>query len=579
MLLEKQTQEKYGYSLDSVSAGSNKLVVSSCDYCKNEYSVIMKIRNKSNLVVNKDCCNSCKYVKRDEACIIKYGVKNPASTTTVKDKIRQSNIDKYGCESYIQTNEFKDKSNATKMKRYGTTNVMEVESIKGKQQSSILNKYGVTNISMLDKTKDKVKKTCLEKYGSENFLSSDIAKEKITNTNIAKYGVANQFERECIKEKIKLTNIANLGVEYPTQNKSIMDKIHTTNYSRYGYKNVAMNSIIRAKMIRTNISRYGYDNVSKNKDILYKSRQTSIKNGFTKIYNGKTMRELSDELGKAYSTFVVQVRDCGFDTAIQMKSKENGLEAIIKTLLDKHNINYIQHARVNGRYTDFLIEDSKLVLELDGIYWHCDEIIKDKNYHAVKQKAYTDAGYRSMFFREDEVHTKVDIVESMILNAVHKNVKIFARKCDLKKIDRETAKKFFLENHLMGSGKGDTYALTHNNIICSAIQIKRTKDKCYEVSRFCNAKKTSITGGFSKLLKYVESNINMTSLTTFIDLRYGTGDYLPLFGFNKASRHISFKWAGNGVTFGRMVYPNNTGYEAGLAKIWDCGQLKFIKVY
>jgi hypothetical protein len=66
---------------------------------------------------------------------------------------------------------------------------------------------------------------------------------------------------------------------------------------------------------------------------------------------------------------------------------------------------------------------------------------------------------------------------------------------------------------------------------------------------------------------------------TFIDLRYGDGDYLQSFGFKELSCHTSFQWTDGLDTFHRMKFKGNSGYEAGLFKIWDCGQRKMVKTY
>jgi hypothetical protein len=67
---------------------------------------------------------------------------------------------------------------------------------------------------------------------------------------------------------------------------------------------------------------------------------------------------------------------------------------------------------------------------------------------------------------------------------------------------------------------------------------------------------------------------------TYIDMRYGAGNYLSDFGFQEQKTFLSFKWTGDKMqVFNRMKYKNNTGYDVGLARIYDCGQKKFIKVY
>ena len=89
----------------------------------------------------------------------------------------------------------------------------------------------------------------------------------------------------------------------------------------------------------------------------------------------------------------------------------------------------------------------------------------------------------------------------------------------------------------------------------------------------------SIPGGFSKLLKAFELEHSPESIITFIDKRYGSGEYLANLDFSFKSCYKSFKWTDNQSTFHRMKFPSNTGYEHGMNKIWDCGQAKWVKSY
>lgn len=581
MLLEQKTLETHGYNPNTLSKGSNKPIIVSCDYCGIECAITTKVRTKCNLVINKDCCNKCKYIKRDEVCIAKYGVTNPGATKEVIQKIKDVNLAKHGVVSYFESKEFKEKSNTTKMDKYGTTNIMSVPEIHQRQKDAIFNKYGVENISQASGNREKVNQTCLDKYGTKEFLSSDYARDSIVETNLDKYGVENQFQREECKRQTRETNLENLGVEYPMQSQEVRDRSKETNLERYGFEYASMSQGVKDKKCDTSMSKYGHQYPASSDVVKSKIRETAIKNGTIKIHNGQTMRQLAEENSIAYTTFVANVREYGFDAALVMESKKNGLEEIIRIILDKNGVNYKQNATLNGRKTDFLIEDSKLVLELDGLYWHSDANVKmiDKKYHVKKRQDYKSVGYRSMFFREDEVHNKLEIVESIIMNYIKKNNKVFARKCYIVEVDKTIAKTFFKENHLMGTGRGVVYGLMYQNKLVSAIQIKKVKDEDYEVSRFCHAKNTSVTGAFSRLLKFAESEIKMKTLTTFIDLRYGSGGYLPNFGFTYIKTHLSFKWAGRRETFHRMKFPRSTGYDEGLNRIWDCGQSKFVKTY
>jgi hypothetical protein len=83
-------------------------------------------------------------------------------------------------------------------------------------------------------------------------------------------------------------------------------------------------------------------------------------------------------------------------------------------------------------------------------------------------------------------------------------------------------------------------------------------------------------GGFSRLIKFAGDKLNIKSLFTFIDLRYGSGNYLEGLGFKHINTSVSFKWASHKKTYHRMNFSGNTGYNKGYYKIWDCGQSKYV---
>jgi hypothetical protein len=108
------------------------------------------------------------------------------------------------------------------------------------------------------------------------------------------------------------------------------------------------------------------------------------------------------------------------------------------------------------------------------------------------------------------------------------------------------------------------------------MQVKWKKKGVLEISRFCNELNISVTGGFTKLLKGIIVAESPDEIMTFTDLRYGDGEYLKDFGFEKATNHLSFKWTDFYRIYNRMNFPGNSGYNVGLFKIWDCGQAKWV---
>jgi very-short-patch-repair endonuclease len=356
---------------------------------------------------------------------------------------------------------------------------------------------------------------------------------------------------------------------------TIQDKYGSEYYFR---SNEYINRLpeLRKKVRQTNLSKYGAENPHQNEDIKARVKQTKLDKGFIYSVDGKTLKEWASKTGRSKSS-IKQLHAKGADLATIGAPSESYLETSIKSFLDSLNVAYFQNKKLEGSSyrPDFLLPDQALIIESDGLYWHSDASLEDKNYHLNKKKEYTNLGYRSLFFREDEILNKLDIVKSIIRNSLKLNSnKIFARKCVIKNLDSS----FFVHYHLMGKGAGRSYGLFHKGVPVSGIQVKwANKDiKLLEISRFCSSPGTTVVGGLSKLLAYVIKVENPSYIQTFIDKRYGEGKYLTKLGFKESNTYLSFKWTDFVNVHNRMTFRGSTGYSNGLFRVWDCGQTKYV---
>lgn len=448
-------------------------------------------------------------------------------------KIKNYNLRKYGVEHFQSLDSFrKNKPKQTQEtinKRIQSfnnrTKEQKEESLKKKKQTSLIN-FGVENPQSLDIVKNKTKKTCLEKYGEIAPAKSNSIKEKICNTNLQKY-----------------------GKKYYTQTEKFLKSSQDTCLKKYG-ENHYNKSIEGRKRLR----------------------KSSIKRGIAIIIDGKTLSEIAKEKGVAASSIHQKYKKIG-NQVVSYKKNESFLETVIKKHLESNNINFLHNKKIGNYFPDFSFNN--IIIECDGLYWHSD-IFHNSSYHKNKRDFYIKSGYRPFFFREDEIINKLEIVKSIISNSIHINKKIYARQCIFKPISKSIAKDFFENNHLMGNGNGLCFGLYFEDLLVSVMSVKKINNGL-DVSRFCCLNNYSVIGGFSKLLKNIEKKFNPDFVQTFIDLRYGSGEYLKDFGFIKESERVSFKWVKDNKTVHRMNFPGNTGYDHGFNKIWDCGQAKWVK--
>lgn len=565
MIDHNKTLQKYGYSISDLSYGSSRKIVLTCDYCAVSFDKPYKFRLKQNVDLDKDCCGQCKFKKREELSLLKYGVKNSSQREDVKSKLSDYNIDDYK-DSILELLEqgysiinIASKLNIpkTSLRRYVSSLGLDTKgNIQAKTNKTLQEKYGEDYQSIIS---EKRKQTFLERFGCDNPFANEDVKEKIIHTCAAKYGHQHHMQSPIIKEKVKRTNL-----------------------EKYGYDNVSKIPEVKEKIKETNLNKYGFALATQNPDIKAKIVATMVKNGNARIFDGLDAKAWAEKTGYCLSRFNQLVKQYGFEIAKTMYRTEgySALELRFRSLLEEYQIPYAQQHRVYADENKYYIADFKinndLLIECDGLYWHSERAREDHKYHVNKQETYAGKGYSSLFFREDELRDRFEIVKSILLNKLGESNTIYARKCQIDTLNDKDADIFFEDNHLMGKGRGQTYILIHNNIIVSALRLKRMKNNTFEISRFCNAKFSSVTGGFSKLLKKAIQEIRPDMIITFIDKRYGKGDYLSGLGFEYIHSYPSFKWTDGVQTYHRLQFPGNTGYEHNLFKLWDCGQAKWI---
>lgn len=174
---------------------------------------------------------------------------------------------------------------------------------------------------------------------------------------------------------------------------------------------------------------------------------------------------------------------------------------------------------IKPKELDIYIPSKNLAIEYNGLYWH-DENHVDKNYHLNKTLACNEKGIDLIHVFEDDWLYKKEIVKSMIASRLGiYQQKIFARKCEVKRIEKLQAETFFNENHLQGFANGDLYlALIHNGemVQCICINKKGWHDGNVELTRMATKLNIQIVGGFSKLMKHVSDYVEYDSITSYV---------------------------------------------------------------
>lgn len=259
------------------------------------------------------------------------------------------------------------------------------------------------------------------------------------------------------------------------------------------------------------------------------------------------------------------------------KEHKTKLEAFSESLFETSHFNKIV-AQVNQKQyrPDFKINETTFV-NVDGLYWHSEEQ-KTPSYHFDMRNNFEIAGLRILQFYENEVYEKTEIVKSITSNAkgITSN-KIFGRKCAIRIIEQKDANLFLNLNHLMGTVKAKHIGLFYNDILVSVLSYKVKQGKC-KIERYCSLINSIVIGGFTKLLKKLESVVDVDEIHYWTDLRYGTGFHLKNYGFEHIKDTQGWKWTDNHQTFNRLACRANMD-ERNLSEREHAKELKWKKIY
>ncbi len=292
-----------------------------------------------------------------------------------------------------------------------------------------------------------------------------------------------------------------------------------------------------------------------------------------------------------------------------VSEEEKKLHLFIKELLPNIHVTTSDRRIIKNPKTgyplelDIFIPSTKFAIEYNGIYWHSECVLKDPmNYHIIKTKECNIKGISLIHIFEDEWIHRKDIVKSILRNKFNiSSKKIYARKCIIKEIDHKQKNIFLGENHLQGF---DTSRIKlgafYNDELVSVMTFSLgniskggdpTKYNVWELSRFASKINYNIPGIASKLLSFFERNYNWKEIFSFADLRWSVGNLYYKLGFDLVSQSLPNYWYVDSKTIKRIhrfslrkrpdeprdIPEYILRHQQGFYRIWDCGNLKFVK--
>ena len=269
---------------------------------------------------------------------------------------------------------------------------------------------------------------------------------------------------------------------------------------------------------------------------------------------------------------------------------------------------------LNGLEIDILIDELKLGIEYNGLYYHTEKMGKDRNYHLNKTKLMNKKGYKLIHIFEDEWVSNKELIKNKIihLSGLNKSKTIGARKCNIVELTSEEKNNFLDKFHIQGRDSSRVHiGAKYNNELVAVMTFDNKRNMVlvkgdnktlnqYELTRFATNVNYKLPGIADKILKEFISKYNPSSIISFGDVRWvldcRNNMYTKL-GFklvkiltpdykyynSKINRYKRLHKFGFGKNNLKKRYPNidlsktekELTEELGYERIWDCGLFKY----
>lgn len=444
-------------------------------------------------------------------------------------------------------------------------------------------------------------------YGFSTFCSRSCSNKdedvKRKNSDSVRISQANNYKlnKETINEKRRLTNLQKHNVDSPTlfSSEQYQKKALETIKNKYGVSNVFQIEKNRYKSIKSNQERSIIIRHYQGYDISYLNMSGETKvlvhNGCAE--HGDLIMDLIMFNNRVRPDRKNNITLCPICNP--KKNPETSIETVIKNILFSLDVKYIQHDRtlIKPYELDFYLPDFNIAIECNGIYWHSgfdngQRLIKKYNICA-------DRGIRLVYFWENDILNKPEIVRGYLMSMLKKNISIYARNCEVVEITADELKYFTNANHLQGHINASfKIGLKHNNELLSIMSFgkcrlatgEKSEDNKYELYRLCSKIGYSVIGGASKMFSYFIKKINPDKVITYCSKDISYGNVYEKLGFNLVKDcgqgfsyiHLHTGEKKNRFSLRKNIVDDNSGRTEeeinksnGWVRCYDCGCTKW----
>ena len=501
-----------------------------------------------------------------------------------------SQIESSKINRYVDSNDYEYVAKCKK-----TENIIkDPNNLSGKLTKHIKEHYGDVWIPENNYQRKKYESVNNKKWFEEFFEIIQIEKEKIRKCKLCEWGTVDVKNKTgCFEQHIINThqiNIKDYLKKFPE------DKQYHTNYVKsvdlIKFKNHVICKICNEKL--KTISNTHLKNKHNMTVMEYK-----LKFPNEKIVSSSVSEKLSESIKKLNINLTPTWTSKG--------------ETEVKEFIESFGFDVIKGKNrklLEGKEIDLIIEDKKICIEYNGLYYHTESMGKTSNYHLNKTKDCNQNGYKLIHIFEDEWITNKELVKLKIKHilGISDGIKIGGRNLNVQKISSEDKIYFLNKNHIQGSDKSKiSYGAYYGDELVGVMTFNSNRNMTknnngeYELSRYATKQGYIIRGLASKFIKNFIKEYLPSTIVSFADRRWTLDPNNNLYtnlGFvlsvilkpnyyyynSKINRYKRFHKFGFGKNNLKKRFPNldfsktekELTSELGYSKIWDCGLFKYI---
>lgn len=194
---------------------------------------------------------------------------------------------------------------------------------------------------------------------------------------------------------------------------------------------------------------------------------------------------------------------------------------------------------------DIYIEDKKLGIEYNGLYYHAINGInkRTRNYHFNKNSTAYSEGIELIQVWEDQWKNQQEIIKDIIAArlGIIRGEKIYARQCEIREVSSKDYREFCMQNHVQGYRSASIrLGLYYKDILVQIASFNKARQYSistanvydFEWIRGCISSNNKVIGGTSKLLKHFISVYKPKNILCFSDWNLFSGKGYEMSGFH-----------------------------------------------